>query len=738
MLPKAKYYLGITIWPGTNYKRLESLLCSFLSKPIENYEENITEEKEINTEKITEISSEEQLNTLRNYYRLLQEKKSTEENVNKLKEILIEQIKKLYDFLNTYIEDSKYNEINKLVDKIETLLKNKCKYIDLNQLKDIKHDEAIDYIINLIEGLKLKLSDNRLLFREIALDLFKILNETIIELMKIIENIDSKILSIIINELIIIDIFTDTKNKIEKIVNKLYNILIKNNIDQKEINKIIIELMNNIINKLEYDSMFDDSRDNEQKKTDNRSFLKRIIETECNLLISLKDKYNINYKNTYFITNEYDKQKINETFSIFTSDEFKNFRPLPKKIDNIDLKQTKIEDKDLKQDEIERENEIKKQHKNKINLYSDNIVYMDRNVNTSDYLITFSQLQTKLPFYLLDIPRIYDDKTTFKNLNIQVEFICDGISKLKSNSELMKVINKFNELYYGDPNYKDINGNSNIYGSFKHVSVMCSRNHFLEKHKEDYKIICDDDDITLGLANYKKIFDYGVKIRNKTYNKIDLIYFGHVNGLCGMWAYLYLPSDNTIWNTLNFMCGEDMVFTNTNREIMNNVYKAEAEELHMENIKTPFYTYINPSGQGGYSTDIKTTFDELYYNILYVLYNKSKIGANSIIRKLSNDKRLLSNDDELVLNILLYNIYVDILEIINDRNSKNEQKNRINEYILELFYRYNLVDLYPNSITNPFMENFSYNVHHLLCIDINELKDDAIKYINDMKNNIYI
>ena len=318
---------------------------------------------------------------------------------------------------------------------------------------------------------------------------------------------------------------------------------------------------------------------------------------------------------------------------------------------------------------------------------------------------------TEYEYYNLGNCR-YNKEIKYETLKINVEFICDGISNI--TDKLKNIIIKFNELYYGNNNL------NNLYGSKNHVSVMCSRNYFFKKHKQDYKMIIDDDDMTTGLNNYKQCFNYARKKYKKFHGKINMIYLKNLNkSFVGTCTYIYLPSNTEIWQPVNFMRSEDSAFYIIH-QLCKDMY---TYNYIYEETKLPvIYIYLNSSDSGNYKSEIISITDLFYYFIMYVLSTKSLIGANFLI-------------------LLLYKEYKYCQKI----EDKNNEKITVSEFKILDKYSKNIELLIKGleNINNNHKEfKYEYETRNLNTIDF--IKDKTILYsfipiINfmaDVKTNI--
>jgi len=320
-------------------------------------------------------------------------------------------------------------------------------------------------------------------------------------------------------------------------------------------------------------------------------------------------------------------------------------------------------------------------------------------------------------------------KNNRKTINFNNEEFKDKtlsfIKILYKQYNIIHIIKQFNKLYYSRDDL------FNLYGSAEHVSVMCSRNHFLKKHKNDYKMFCDDDDLTTGLNNYKLYFDYARK-KYKTFNdKINLIHIStldkkyyRINSMC---SYIYLPTKTQIWNSVNFMLGEDVDFTWLH-EICKDVFvykNIDNNDLEFNHLPL-IYMYRGVSNQGNYNIEnnLKNYYDDLYYLITSILASNSKIGGYILLIMLYN---ILTNKK---LEYYSY-LKIDEISIIKDNiKIENTIKCFINKFI----------DMYKNSDNNTLYEiktrelNMDFNTLFLgngTRIGINEYKSQ-----NNFKKDI--
>ena len=79
---------------------------------------------------------------------------------------------------------------------------------------------------------------------------------------------------------------------------------------------------------------------------------------------------------------------------------------------------------------------------------------------------------------------------------ICVEFLVDRTENI--NQEFENIINEFKSLY---------KGKVSVCGTVKKTNLMINRNIFMYRHLEDYKIFCDDDDVSADLDSKLKIVD---------------------------------------------------------------------------------------------------------------------------------------------------------------------------------------------------------------------------------------
>jgi hypothetical protein len=337
------------------------------------------------------------------------------------------------------------------------------------------------------------------------------------------------------------------------------------------------------------------------------------------------------------------------------------------------------------------------------------------NIDESE-LMNFNDFLNGVEYEFPNIGKYKYDKTVkYENLKINVEFICDGIDNL--SDELKCLIRKFNTLYYGNDKL------DNLYGSKKHISVMCSRNYFWKKHKNDYKMILDDDDITSGLNNYKQYFNYARMKYNKFHGKINMIWIRtNDRQLMGTWSFIYLPSKTEIWQPINFMCGEDAAFFCIH-QICKDIYVYDYKH---EETKLPFiYAYINPSHSSSYSKDDVNQFDILYYFIMYILSTKSLIGANYLLMILYLDYCNYKTTDRAEI-FKIFDKYQNEFNILKDDLKSIDENHEDFEYEYETRYlSMNVIFHIPTIIFNNFV-----GIQTFLDLGIDmDVKND-IEYLN--------
>ena len=302
---------------------------------------------------------------------------------------------------------------------------------------------------------------------------------------------------------------------------------------------------------------------------------------------------------------------------------------------------------------------------------------------------------------------------------------------------IKSVIKKFNELYYGS---SDLH---NLYGSSEHVSVMCSRNQFLRKHRNDFKMLCDDDDLTTGLNNYKVYFEYAEKIFNKTKGKISMIHYYKCKknkDIHGMWSYVYLPTNTQLWNTVNFMKSEDVAFTFLHNIILKDVFNVN--NLHRDatyNNLPLLYMYREASVQG-YGDNYLGYLDGIYYYVTSILALKSKVGANILAIILYNTQYKNKK-----INIGFDSRYEeDIIALIQKFNNKLKKymKTGKNKLLYELITRNYNIDFNTIYINIDDIINIKYNeliknenndeVYEKIIMDYND--EDKYRYIELFDN----
>ena len=371
---------------------------------------------------------------------------------------------------------------------------------------------------------------------------------------------------------------------------------------------------------------------------------------------------------------------------------------------------------------------------------NDNILYAYEDVVIE--LKTFNEIKDKNKYKLYNYEFQYDNQNNFNNYNIQIEFICDGMNDMfkhqKNADKLLEIIKYFNELYYTKDFLKEHGTYFNLYGSKYHVSVMCSRNYFLQKHQHDFKMLCDDDDITGGIEVYNEVFNYAKNIMPKLKNKISLIYLGMEFGVYGSWSYIYLPTNDSVWQPINFMSGEDGQFTIIN-QFCGNIHVFEVDNKCFN--KT-LYMYINPSNQSNYKDDISNNYDITYYHILYLLSNNSIIGANRLLA--ANYYKLLNNITYYKNNIdTNYRYIKNICKKTDFKNFINNNMNKLksDEHNLTIYDIIKYVNEYGCDVDyNNLLNNWDYEInkinlseyHHTLTIWKHQF--DKLDYINKCEN----
>ena len=399
-------------------------------------------------------------------------------------------------------------------------------------------------------------------------------------------------------------------------------------------------------------------------------------------------------------------------------------------LENIDLNMSEINDINAFNRYIRIKCRELKKYNNDILIHKLNILYnyIENNCTELDlreYEQELSPINSEYTKYITsNRDTLNFNNEEFKNKTLSF------IKTLYKQYNIINIIKQFNKLYYSRDDL------FNLYGSAEHVSVMCSRNHFLKKHRNDYKMFCDDDDLTTGLNNYKLYFNYARK-KYKTFNgKINVIHIStldkkyyRINSMC---SYIYLPTKTQIWNSVNFMLGEDVDFTWLH-EICKDVfvYKNTDSNDPEFNYLPLIYMYRGISNQGNYNEemDFKNSYDDLYYLITSILASNSKIGGYILLIMLYN---ILTNKK---LECYSY-LKIDRISIIKDKSTGIRIENTIK------YFNNKFIEMYKNSDNNTLYEiktrelNIDFNT--LFLGNGTRINANNYKERNNFKKNIAI